>query len=601
MGPNYRYGDYQRETTIERNEISYNNLTPKLEQDEQGNVKPYSPPPVKLRSVDVFKLLKPYISVRFLDQLKAVVPLAIYLALFQFFVLRQLVQDSFSITAGLFAVCIGLMFFMEGLKLGLMPFGEVIGNTLPKKSPLPVVLLIAFMLGIGVTFAEPAIGALKQAGQIVSVERAPYLYALLNDWSGILVLVVGGGVGLAAILGTLRFLYGWSLKPMVYMSLAPALVLTIYASGNPELSKILGLAWDCGAVTTGPVTVPLVLSLGIGIAAAAGKGDSGLSGFGIVTLASIFPIIGVLILSLVLAATVTPAEIIEAAKLAAASAPTGPAPWYESSPGGEVILGIRAILPLVLFLYLVLRYLLKEQVKNAGEITYGITLTIVGMCIFNLGLTYGLSALGEQSGSLVPASFIEIKMMMGDMVTNYGPIYSTVVGLILSLGFAWVLGFGATLAEPALNALGATVENLTNGVFKKQTLMMAVSIGVAFGLAIGLAKLIFELPLQWLLIPGYGLGIVLTYFSTEEFVNVAWDSAGVTTGPITVPLVLAMGLGFGNAVDALEGFGILSMASICPILSVLITGLWVRFRSNAQTKAATQAGSTSPDKEVQAI
>ncbi|ABK42630.1 protein of unknown function DUF1538 [Magnetococcus marinus MC-1] len=601
MGQNYRYGDYQREATIERNEISYNNLTPKLERDEQGHYKPYSPPPVKLRSVDVFKLLKPYISVRFMDQLKAVVPLAIYLALFQFFVLRQLVQDSFSITAGLFAVCLGLMFFMEGLKLGLMPFGEVIGNTLPKKSPLPVVLLIAFLLGIGVTFAEPAIGALKQAGQIVSVERAPYLYTLLNDWSGVLVLVVGGGVGLAAILGTLRFLYGWSLKPMVYLSLAPALALTMYASGNPELTKILGLAWDCGAVTTGPVTVPLVLSLGIGIAAAAGKGDSGLSGFGIVTLASIFPIIGVLILSLVVANTVTPEEIIAAAKIASAAAPVGPAPWYESSPGVEVILGIRAILPLVLFLYLVLRYLLKEQVKNAGEITYGITLTIVGMCVFNLGLTYGLSALGEQSGSLVPASFIEIKIAAAGMYTAYGPIYSAIVGMILSLGFAWVLGFGATLAEPALNALGATVENLTNGVFKKQTLMIAVSIGVAFGLAIGLAKLIFELPLQWLLIPSYALGIILTYFSTEEFVNVAWDSAGVTTGPITVPLVLAMGLGFGNAVDALEGFGILSMASICPILSVLITGLWVRYRAKTQAKAATHAGSASPDKEVQTI
>nr|CRH07761.1 Conserved membrane protein of unknown function [Candidatus Magnetococcus massalia] len=597
MGKSFRFGDFQRETTVGRNDISYNALTPKLEQDEQGNHKPYTPPPVKLRGVDVYKLLKPYVSVRFSDQAKAVVPLAIYLALFQFFILRQLVQDPWIISAGLFAVIIGLMLFMEGLKMGLMPFGEVIGNTLPKKSPLPVVLLIAFLLGIGVTFAEPAIGALKTAGQIVSVERAPYLYTMLNDWSGVLVLVVGGGVGLAAILGTMRFLYGWSLKPMVYSALVPVLGLTIVASFNPELTKILGLAWDCGAVTTGPVTVPLVLSLGIGIASAAGKGDSQLSGFGIVTLASIFPIIGVLILSFYVSYTVTPEEIIASAKAAAAAAAanTTPAAWYESSPGEEIILGIRAILPLVLFLFLVLKVLLKEDIKNGSELIYGITLTIVGMCIFNLGLTYGLAKLGSQSGSLVPAAFMQLESVFGSPIYFYG------MGLSLALLFAWLLGFGATLAEPALNALGATVENLTNGVFKKQTLMIAVSLGVAFGLAIGLAKLIFGWELQYLLIPGYLLGIVLTYLSTEEFVNVAWDSAGVTTGPITVPLVLAMGLGFGNATNAVEGFGILSMASICPILSVLITGLWVRYRAKAETQAATKAEAATPEQEVQAL
>ncbi len=110
-------------------------------------------------------------------------------------------------------------------------------------------------------------------------------------------------------------------------------------------------------------------------------------------------------------------------------------------------------------------------------------------------------------------------------------------------------------------------------------LMMAVSTGVGFGLSLGVLKIIFEIPIAYLLLPGYALGIVLTVFSSEEFVNVAWDSAGVTTGPITVPLVLAMGLGFGNAVQSVEGFGILSMASICPILAVLIMGLWIQFKA----------------------
>jgi hypothetical protein len=589
-----RFGDYQRLLTAGHNEISINVFNPELERDAEGRLIPCPPRRVKLNTVETLRLLQPYVSVRFMDQVKAVVPLALYLALFQILFLQNMVEDSWIITGGLFAVIAGLMFFMEGLQLGLMPFGTVIGSQLPRKSPLPLVLFVALLLGIGVTFAEPAIGALKAAGENVAVERAPYLYAMLNDWSEVLVLVVGASVGLAVVVGTLRFLYGWSLKPLIYASLLPVLALTVLAAFDPELQKVLGLAWDCGAVTTGPVTVPLVLSLGIGIAAAAGKGDSGLSGFGIVTLASLFPIIGVLLLSLFVAYSVTPEEIIEAARLAAAAQPVEPA-WYERSPGEEIMLGIRAILPLVLFLFVVLTLVLREKLDNKGEIFYGIVLTVIGMCIFNLGLTYGLSKLGANAGGLVPTAFMEVSGYQAS------PLYVYAVGLSLALAFAWFLGFGATLAEPALNALGITTENLTNGVFKKKTLINAVSIGVGCGIAVGVAKLIFDLPLVWLILPGYLLAMVLTYFSTEEFVNVAWDSAGVTTGPITVPLVLAMGLGLGNATHAVEGFGILCMASIGPIITVMITGLWARHKVRAQTRAASGVPSTTHKQETEAI
>jgi hypothetical protein len=229
-----------------------------------------------------------------------------------------------------------------------------------------------------------------------------------------------------------------------------------------------------------------------------------------------------------------------------------------------------------------MKLVLKQEIKNSGTIAYGIVLAVIGMCIFNLGLTYGLSKLGEQSGSLVPAAFNTIPSPIdGSMIEA---LYPYAIGLTVAVLFAFILGFGATLAEPALNALGMTVQNLTNGVFKKTTLMYSVSFGVGCGLAIGILKIIFDIPLAYLLIPLYLLAIVLTFFSTEEFVNIAWDSAGVTTGPITVPLVLAMGLGFGNAVGATDGFGILSMASICPILAVLSTGLYVRYKASKRHK-----------------
>jgi len=581
-----RFGSYIREITIQQKLISYNDLAPEIKQDSDGNDIPYVPPKLSLRNIDIYRLVQPYVSTRLYAQIKAVLPLALYLVLFQLFILRQDLTDSWVITAGLVSVIIGLMLFMEGLKVGLMPFGETIGNSLPTKSPLSVVLTVTFLLGIGVTFAEPAIGALKTAGSIVDVEKAPYLFTLLNEWSGVLVLIVGMGVGLAAVLGTLRFIYGWSLKPFIYCTMIPTLGLTLYIMTDSELAKVLGLAWDCGAVTTGPVTVPLVLSLGIGIASSAGKGHSSLSGFGIVTLASLFPIIGVMILAIFVSSTTSVDSIIASASQIDNAAHV--IAWHELTPWQEIVLGVRAIIPLVLFLIFVMYFILNEKIKNKVMTIYGISLCVIGMVIFNVGLSYGLAKLGGQSGGLVPAAFTNITLV------ENSPLYSLTMGISIAALFAWFLGLGATLAEPALNALGTTVENLTNGAFRKSMLMYAVSIGVAFGIAIGVLKIIFDIPIAYLLLPGYVFGLILTYLSTEDFVNIAWDSAGVTTGPVTVPLVLAMGLGFGNAMGSVEGFGILSMASICPIIAVLSTGLWVQWKINRRHQAEYE------DKDVEA-
>ncbi len=566
------FNSFSRELNVHLDTISYNELVPAVEYDESGNALDTRRVAIKVGSGDIYRLLQPYLSVRFFEQLRAVLPLAVYLTLFQLFILRENIVDASIITGGLIAVVIGLMIFMEGLKVGLMPFGESLGTSLPAKASLAVVLGVAFLLGIGVTFAEPAIGALQTAGSLVDVTKAPYLFTLLTDWAGTLVLAVGAGVGLAAAIGTVRFIYGWSLKPLIYTTLVPILGLTLFMSTDPEMMKVLGLAFDCGAVTTGPVTVPLVLSLGIGIANSAGKGGDSLSGFGIVTLASLFPIIAVMILALYVSSQYTPEMIIEAAT--AVQGGVQSVQWYEETPGLEIVGGVRAIVPLVIFLILVMTVLLREKIPSPKMIFFGIFLCVLGMIVFNLGLSYGLSKLGGQSGGLVPAAFTEIAAV------EDSPLYVLALGLFIALAFAWLLGFGATLAEPALNALGMTVENLTNGSFRKQTLMYAVSLGVAFGISIGVAKIIFNIPIAYLLVPGYLIAIALTFFSNEEFVNIAWDSAGVTTGPVTVPLVLAMGLGFGNALGAIEGFGILSMASIGPIIAVLSTGLYIKWKIN---------------------
>ncbi len=163
---------------------------------------------------------------------------------------------------------------------------------------------IAFLLGAIATFAEPAIGALRAAGSGLDPARTPWLHLLLTRYPDRLVLAVGAGVGVSVVLGILRYIFSWPMKKLVIAVLLPCLAASVYAGLDPRLAPILGLAWDYGAITTGPVTVPLVLALGIGVAAAADQQDNPLSGFGIVTLASLFPAIAVILVGAGLVAEV---------------------------------------------------------------------------------------------------------------------------------------------------------------------------------------------------------------------------------------------------------------------------------------------------------
>ncbi len=650
------------------------------------------------------------------------------------------VAQAAVIAAGLALVIGGLTFFMEGLMLGLMPLGETIGLKLPQKSKLPVILIFSFILGMGATFAEPAIGVLKAAGSAVKAWDAPLLFLLLNKYSNFLVYAVGVGVGLAVITGMLRFLYGWSLKPFIYFFIIVLVAFSGWAYLYKNMMFLTGLAWDCGGVTTGPVTVPLVLALGIGICRVVGSADSGSAGFGVVTLASLFPIVAVLTLGTIFMGSV-PQPMSEAEffgsgnRKAAAVLFTSEEDMYgyafktasyksqlelfdgskekmlaylknlktdektrskvfgpkvedfrkwaatTGTKGQQIAVfgsmekareaagnysataedrldvfdilkrntqaAAQAIIPLSLFFILVLTLILRERLPRADEVLLGLIFAVIGMGLFNIGIELGLSKLGNQVGGKVPSSFKAIELVeQTKTISNFspetvqtaitqdgkkneffyvkdnnnyntlpyhekqfnkdtrqytyvptkGPLFGGTLGIAVVLLFAFILGYGATLAEPALNALGMTVEELTVGAFKKSLLMQTVALGVGFGIAIGVAKIIWNIPLVFLLAPPYLLLILISKMSTEEFVNIGWDSAGVTTGPITVPLVLAMGLGISGQVGVVEGFGILAMASVCPILAVLSVGLSVTKKRRAALKEVEQ----HPSEEVAA-
>ena len=523
----------------------------------------------------VYAILGPYFGEKIAEQVKALIPITGFLFLFQLLVIREGVVQSAQITAGLMGVVLGLMFFMDGIRFGLMPLGQNIGATLPAKAGLWLILGFAFVLGVGTTYAEPAIATLKAAGARVQPQDSPLLFQMLNGSSALLVASVAAGVGIATALGIYRFVRHWSLKLLLLPTIAVVLPLTIVAEMNPETRGITALAWDAGAVTTGSVTVPLVLALGIGVSTVLGKSDTGMGGFGIVTLASLWPVATALIACFAVFyggwATIDEAgHLLAEADVASGESLAG---LFASSMQAS----LQAIVPLIALLLIVQRFILKEAIRDVDEIVLGIVLAVIGLLLFNVGLGRGLIPLGEQVGANLPSAFAPPE-----------ELYGATGGRIIAVVFAFIAGYGATLAEPALNALSQTVENVTAGAFKKWLLAQAVAVGVGLGLAVGLAQIIFDWPITYLVIPGYLLLAAITLLSNEKYVNIGWDSAGVTTGEVTVPLVLAMGLGVGGAVGVPDGFGMLTMASIGPVLTVLILGLFI-VRTTPDLDAAPEA------------
>jgi hypothetical protein len=557
-----RYGLYLGAIQRHERQIAFGEL---MEAEQKAKIKP------KLRAIDLHRLVTPYVTVRFAEQLSAVIPLALMLIGFQALALRTSLIDAEVVSIGIFAVILGLMLFMEGVKLGLMPFAENIGFTMPGKVNPGVMLGFGLLLGAAATIAEPAIGALQAAAAGVSPERAPWLRQLLGPYALWLVFAIAGGVGLAVVVGMLRTMFNWRLKTLVLIVVPPLLALTAWCAQQPDLAPVIGLAWDAGAITTGPVTVPLVLAVGVGVAASVGRSDNPLSGFGVVTLASLFPVIAVLAVAIHLsgqgAGGMLPID------------PPADINWTTQTPFAEILGALRAIVPLVLLLVLVQTLVLRQKIRQGNIFVYGILVALCGMAVFNLGLTSGLVALGDQAGTNVPWAFSPHRE------TGAPPLYPYALGITMTLIFAFVIGYGATVAEPALNAMGMTVENLTDGAFRKRMLIHAVAAGVGIGAALGVARILFHLPLWLLLLAGYALACAMTFVSREEIVNLAWDSAGVTTGPVTVPLLLALGLGLGEAVGAAEGFGILAMCSVGPIVTVLGTGLWIDLHTRRRRRS----------------
>lgn len=652
-----------------------------------------SAPALKIALGKKVSMVAAYIRDKLKAQLGSVAFISLYLLFFQVFILRAPLQNFFGILGGVLAVVVGLAAFMEGLFLGIMPLGEKCGLRLPVRVPLFILLVFSAILGLTATLAEPAISLLQQQGSAVSPWAAPLQYWLLNNGSHWLIAAVAVGVSMAVVLGVLRFLRGWSIKPLIFTIIPLVLGLSIIAWLDPRCRSVVALAWDTGGVTTGPVTVPLILALGVGVSRLTGSGDQGTGGLGLVTLASALPVGVVLALALVLAPqfpapsnaadffsplardgavrtmgdtaavdklakSVLPAHLVAryygstadsetplpvngSAVPPMAAAPAGESPIPPAAPEGPAQGGflslaksalaaaLGAIIPLSLVLIAALKLLVREKLGRRDEIFLGLGLSLLGFFLFTIGMDRGLSTLGKQTGSALPRAWLDTerpdlsrrislssKEALIPFVDTNGELrqYVPVVedgeprfvpfeqsrydidsqswiyvprdpalldelgGYLLVLLFVFVMGLGATFAEPSLNALGKTLEDLTTGTYKSSFLVSRVSVGVGIGMIAGFARILFDLPFMPILGGLYALTLILTLLSPADIGAIAWDSAGVTTGPITVPLVMAAGLGIGGHLPGIDPFGILALASVCPVISVLLSGIVANLR-----------------------
>jgi hypothetical protein len=628
-----------------------------------------------------------YIAQQLTAQLMAIVPIFSYMALFRLIVLDGVaLRDGWTVVGGLAAVMIGLFFFMDGLNFALMPIGEALGHFF-RHTHLALILFFVFLLGVLVTLCEPAINALQTLGETVDASQSPHLFYLVQAWSDVLLLFVGCGVGVASVLGVARIRRGWSIKPFVLVLVPLALVLSYVGVFVFDIENAVALAWDTGGVTTGPVTVPIMIAFGIGVGGRAT--DVTVEGFGIVTLASLVPVIAVLLQSFLLLAVRSADELAEfALEHQLQQQQAGEPDDVGASPLKEIVLSIRSVVPLAVLLVGTLKLWCKPlprasaslvQTRFWGEMpgfqysvalrqvpkpdndvvleaggewddgedyyscdsdadgdddrdslayddatdvnevaaaavaganneggdestlnmppasrvapwitskpwlttSLGIVACLLGATLFNIGLAYGLATLGEQVGALLPAAFTAV-----DGVHN-SPYYSEAGGTAIVFFFALLLGFLVTFAEPGLQVMGRKIEATSGGEFRRVQLVAAVASGVAIGMAIGILRIALALPLVYFLTALYAVALLLTVFSSEDVVNVAWDSAGVTTGPITVPFVLSLGLNITRSTNGTGGFGILALSSVCPVISVLAFGLYTRLTRWRRLRAST--------------
>ena len=451
-------------------------------------------------------------------------------------------------------VIFGLTLFLLGVDIGILPIGERSGAALTAKRNLPLLLAASFLIGFIVTVAEPDVQVL--ADQVKGI--APDV----SKWG--LILMIAVGVGLFVSLGILRTVLSIPLNILLVVS-----YILVFALAFVTPSTFQGVSFDSGGATTGPMTVPFIMALGVGVAAVRSKTDkngkiqsSGDDSFGLTGIASIGPVLAVIVYGIILS---------NGDSSAAETVPTGE---HEIVHGIFVFLNLLpsilkevslALSPLVAMSALFQIFLLKMPPMQVVRMIRGFVLSFVGLVLFLAGAQGGFMPAGESLGEVLGGA------------SQTGALWTA---LLVIVGI--VFGAIVVCAEPAVWVLTDQVESISGGTIKRKVMLLALSAGVAISIGISMLRVLFGFSLWYILIPGYSLALILSFLCPKLFTGIAFDSGGVASGPMTSTFILSFTLGASSASGgnpAVDAFGVIALVAMTPLIAIQILGIIFKIKT----------------------
>jgi hypothetical protein len=456
--------------------------------------------------------------------------------------LHPSLEDSLLFLLCASMVILGFTLFLIGVNYGVLPAGETIGAEIPKRKSAVFMISVIFVISFLITLAEPDVN--------VFCTLVNSLYSAIGVQA--LTYAIAGGIGIFLIVAALRIVYGMSMKLLLLWSYTFVILLAIMCP--PEF---LGMAFDSGGVTTGPMTVPVLLSIGAGICSVVSKRSS-MDSFGMIGLASIGPVVAVLLMGIFTEDVAATAAVF--GEIADKIDPFAIFGNIGTQLQETLISVIVSIGPLSLFIVLFQKFFLKYPWKTINSMFKGILLAAVGMVVFLTGVYTG---------------FVPVSMNIGLALAAEDGIW------IIVLGF--ILGMIVVIAEPAVKILCDQVEMASSGTVPKRLILGVLVIGVASFVAIGMAKMVFEIDLIYIILPIYVIALIVMWFSDTDMVGIAFDAGGVATGPMSVAVIMTMYAGIATAKysgpeEIMNSFGIVAMISAAPLVALSLLGIVIRIK-----------------------
>ena len=455
------------------------------------------------------------------------------MALLPFFDFDMSAAELITFTVGAVMLILGIGMFNLGADLAMTPMGTHVGAGLSRQKRLALLLSVCFVLGMLITIAEPDLQVL--ANQVKAVMNGT-----------VLVYTVGLGVGAFLVIAVLKIVFRRSLSQilMLFYMLLFALALTLLASGNESL---LPVAFDSGGVTTGPITVPFIMALGVGISNVLGDRRSKENSFGLVALCSVGPILAVLVLGIFSSNELR----YDVPDYAVSSDILGSFLHTAIHTCKEV--GIA--LGMIVAFFLICQFIfLKLPMKRLARIAVGVVFTYVGLVIFLTGVNVG---------------FMPIGYKMGQALAQGSEVFL--------IGFGLVVGILVVLAEPAIHVLNAQVEDVTGGLVSKKSMMVGLCIGVGAAITLSMVRMIFDFSLVYYIVPGYFISLALSLFVPPVYTAIAFDSGGVASGPMTSGFILPFAIGVcvsiqGSDAVLRDAFGVVALVAMAPLITIQLLG-----------------------------